>query len=280
MRSRARGQAAVPPRVVLITGASSGLGRACAEHLASRGYRVYGTARRVHPPDGRYEMLRMDVTDDDDVARVVDHVARTESRIDVVVNNAGFGIAGAVEETSVAEVRLQFETNVLGPLRVCAAVLPHLRRQGDGLIVNVSSIAALTPLPFQGLYSASKAALEAATEAMRMEVRPFGVRVALLEPGDFRTGFTASRMRIAAAVRQETYRECCDRALAIAEQRERDGGLPVAVAHVLERIIRSRSPRLRYTVGSPLERMVPALRHLLPHAVYERLLMETFGLRR
>ena len=279
VRLRRPDRADSTPQVVLITGVSSGIGRLCAEHLAARGYRVYGTTRRCPSPDAAYRTLRMDVTDDEAVARAVECVVQAESRIDVVVNNAGIGIAGAVEDTSADEARRQFETNVLGPLRVCAAVLPHMRRQGDGLIVHVSSIAALVPLPFQGIYSASKAALEAAAEAMRMEVRGFGVRVALLEPGDFRTGFTDNRVRAAAADRHEAYRDVCRRALAIAEQRERVSRAPLAVAHRLEHIIASRTPRFRHRVGSPLERAAPTLRHLLPQSLFERLLMRTYELR-
>ena len=278
MRRGSRDGAGAGARVVLITGVSSGIGRTCAEYLAAAGHRVYGTTRRAHESDGSYEVLRMDVTDDADVAAAVDEVVRAESRIDVVVNNAGFGVAGAVEDTTVAEARLQFETNVLGPMRVCAAVLPHMRRQDGGLVVNVSSIAALVPLPFQGIYSASKAALEAASEAMRMEVRPFGIRVVLLEPGDFRTGFTKNRVRTA-AYGHDVYGAERERALAIAERRELGSAAPVAVARQLERIIRSRSPRFRYRVGGLMDRAAPSLRTLLPHSLYERLLMRAYGLR-
>jgi NAD(P)-dependent dehydrogenase (short-subunit alcohol dehydrogenase family) len=266
------------PQVVLITGASSGIGLECAGYLASKGHRVYGTSRRATPRGAApgVAMLAMDVTDDGDVSRVVDEVLRAEPRIDVLVNNAGYGIAGAVEDTTVAEARAQFDTNVFGPLRLCRAVLPHMRARGSGLIVNVSSIAGLVPVPFQAFYSASKAALESMSEALRMEVRPFGIRVALLEPGDFRTGFTSSRVRVAASTPQSPYWERGERALKVMERDEGAADPPAAIARELERIIRSPSPRLRHPVGKALQRAAPALRQLLPAGLYERLMMQTY----
>jgi short-subunit dehydrogenase len=267
-------------QVVLITGASSGIGLTCAHHLATRGHRVYGTSRQAGLSNGNVRMLRMDVTDDESVARGVEEVIRAESRIDVLVNNAGYGIAGAVEDTTVAEARAQFETNVFGPMRVCAAVLPHMRRQRSGLIVNVSSIAGLVPVPFQGLYSASKAALESITESLRMEVRPFGVRVALLEPGDFSTGFTSNRVRTAASTGDSPYRERFERALGVMERDEGAAGSPTAVAQRLEQIMQQRAPRLRHAIGGALQRAAPTLRQLLPNALYERLMMQTYDIHR
>jgi short-subunit dehydrogenase len=264
----------------LITGASSGIGLECARHLAAQGYRVYGTSRSGTAVDGSFEMLRMDVTSDADVRQTVDAILRAASRLDVLVNNAGFGVAGSVEDTSLAEARAQFETNFFGPLRLCQAVLPHMRQRRAGLIVNMSSIAGLVPVPFQGLYSASKAALESITEAMRMEVRPFGVRVALLEPGDFRTGFTANRVRVAAATAESPYHERFERALAVFERDESAGPSPAAIARELERIIRSKSPSLRNTVGAALQRAAPKLHEMLPHGLFERLMMQTYDIHR
>jgi NAD(P)-dependent dehydrogenase (short-subunit alcohol dehydrogenase family) len=266
---------------VLLTGASSGIGLASAQRLAAAGYQVYGTSRSGAPVDPRVRMLAMDVTSDTAVGRAVEQVLEVESRIDVLVNNAGIGIAGAVEETSIDEARAQFETNVFGPLRTCRAVLPHMRRQGSGLIVNMSSIAGLVPVPFQAFYSASKAALESITEALRMEVKPFGIEVALLEPGDFRTAFTANRVRTTAAVDPSSpYRERFDRALAVMERDERGGEPPDVVARELERIIATPSPSLRRSVGKALQRAAPALRQMLPAALYERMLMQTYDIHR
>jgi short-subunit dehydrogenase len=225
-------------------------------------------------------MLPMDVTSDTDVARVVDHVIGAESRIDALVNNAGFGITGAVEDTSPEEARGQLETNVLGPLRMCRAVLPHMRRARSGLVVNVSSIAGLVPVPFQGFYSASKAALESMTEAMSMELRPFGVRVALIEPGDFRTAFTSSRVRVAAATQTSPYYDRFTRALAVFERDESAAPPPVAVGEAIVSVVESGTTQLRHPVGAVLQRAAPMLRQILPRGVYEKLLMQTYDIAR
>jgi NAD(P)-dependent dehydrogenase (short-subunit alcohol dehydrogenase family) len=166
--------------VVLITGASSGIGRCCAEHLFQKGCRVYGTSRRASRTDttgsfaasDTFTMMPMDVTDGNSVRKGVAHVIARESRLDVVVNNAGFAIAGALEDTTIQEAKFQLETNFFGALRVCRAALPIMRQQGSGYIVNIGSLGGLFGLPFQSAYSASKYALEGATEALRQEVKP------------------------------------------------------------------------------------------------------------
>ena len=213
----------------------------------------------------------MDVDREDSVREGVARVLAAEGRIDVLVNNAGFGLAGAVEDTSIEEARSLIETNLLGPLRLCRAVLPAMRDQGCGLIVNVSSLAGRAAVPFQGIYSATKFALEGLTEALRMEARPFGVAVVLLEPGDLRTGFTASRRVVAAARVNPAYRERFARALAAMEKDERHGAGPGAAAAALVRIVGARSPRLRYAVGPLTERSAVWLRRFAPPALFERL---------
>lgn len=264
-------------RVVLITGASSGIGRACAQHLQARGYRVYGTSRRVSAPDGvardgDVRMIAMDVTCEDSVAAAVALVMAREGRIDVVVNNAGYGIAGAVEDTSLAEARAQLDTNFFGVLRVCRAVLPILRGQGGGYLVNISSIGGLIAIPFQGLYSASKFAVEGMTESLRAELRPYGVQVVMIEPGDFHTGFTGQRQRVAAAaasVHDARYRA----ALGVMEADETAGATPDAIARLLERIINRRSPALRYLAGPFMQKLsVLVFKRLLPQRWFERLI--------
>jgi len=269
--------------VVLITGASSGIGKICAEHLHARGYRVYGTSRRAaqapHSSSESFQLIAMDVTSEDSVAHALQSILAREGRLDVVFNNAGDGIAGSVEDTSIEEARQQLDTNFFGVLRVCRAALPILRRQGAGLIVNVSSLGGLVGLPFQGLYSASKFAVEGMSEVLRMEVRPFGVRVALIEPGDFRTGFTAQRRKVMAAQRDSAYAERFGKALAVMEHDETHGADPLAVARLLERIINTRSPRPRYKVGGFFQTLsVGLLRKILPQKVFEYLLMASYGI--
>jgi len=273
----------VSSRVVLISGASSGFGRACAEHLSQLGHRVYGTSRRAPLPDGEDTgpgpwLLPMDVREDTSVRAAVDFVLRREGRLDVVVNNAGVGIAGAVEETTPEEARDLFETNFFGVHRVCRAVLPTLRAQGSGLIVNVSSLGGLVTIPFQGFYSASKFALESMSEALRMELKPHGVQVTLLEPGDFKTDFTANRVFAAGSRGESVYAERCRRAIAVMEHDERNGADPAALARLLARLMERRSPRTRYPVGMFFQKLLVGCKRLLPAGLLERGIMAYYKL--
>lgn len=281
-----RGRAA-RQRVVLITGASSGFGQACARHLAASGYRVFGTSRRVdkNPEAGPslsmgtpYHMIPMDVRDTASVRAGVDMVIKTAGRIDVVVCNAGYGLAGSVEDSSVAEVRQQFETNFFGTWRVCRAVLPHLRLKRGGYLVIVGSLAGRIGIPFQTAYSASKFALEALAESLRMEVKPWGLHVVLIEPGDFRTGFTRHRQKAAAARDNPTYADAFARALSVMEADEQNGPAPERVAALLEHIITHPAPRLRYTVGPMQQRVGVLLKSVLPGRLFEWLMLKAYKL--
>lgn len=258
--------AAQEKRVVLVTGASSGIGRACAELLAARGHCVYGAARRKVESD-RVTSVTMDVRDEESVRGAVQQVLSREGRIDAVVNNAGIAMAGAIEDTAVEEARELFETNFFGAMRVCRAVLPAMRERGAGHIVNIGSIAGLVAVPYAGLYSASKFALEGLSEALRMEAAPFGVRVVLIEPGDHRTPLTESRRRIAAS---EAYRRRSEIAVARMEADERNGPEPEAVARLVLRVINKSRPRLRYATGPLAERAAIWLKRLAPYAVVEK----------
>ncbi|MBT9167586.1 MAG: Cyclopentanol dehydrogenase [Syntrophomonadaceae bacterium] len=275
-------------RVVLITGASSGIGKACAQHLQEQGYQVFGTSR--HPQSeavelsqpgtrqssGSLEMIEMDVNDDDSVNQTIDTVFKKASRLDAVVNNAGFGLAGAIEDTSTLEAKSQLETNFFGVLRVCRAALPIMRRQGSGYIVNISSLAGLISVPFQGLYSASKFALEGLTEALRMEVRPFGIKVVLIEPGDFGTPFTAHRHKTIQSQKNPVYAEPFKRALGVMEASEMKGPSPDKIARLLERIIRNSSPHLRYRIGPNSSSVL--LRKFMPAWLFEWAVMKNYKL--
>ncbi len=199
-------------------------------------------------------------------------IIRNEGRLDVVVNNAGIALAGAVEDTSVEEAKAQFDVNFFGVLRVCRAVLPILRQQRSGYIVNISSIGGLVAIPYQGLYSASKFALEGLTESLRLEAASFGVNVVLIEPGDHRTSLTANRLRTAESQSNSVYRDRCDRAIAIMAADEQAGTAPEAAARLLYRIINRPHPRLRYTVGPAPERAAVWLKRLMPYAVVEKVI--------
>ena len=263
--------------VVLVTGASSGFGQAIAEELRLRGHRVYGTSRNPAAAGDCGTLVAMDVNDDASVAAGVAHVLADAGRIDAVVNNAGLGYAGALEDTTVEEARWQFETNLFGVHRVCRAVLPHMRERGAGRIVNMSSLGGLVTVPFQGMYCASKYALEAYTQALRMEVRPFGIQVAMIEPGDFATGFTAHRRMTAASTDASPYAARCRAAVAKMAQ---DEGATTNIAPVVRAAIdaiESDRPPLRYPVASRLQLVLVGLRHVLPQRLYEKLLLDHYG---
>jgi short-subunit dehydrogenase len=261
--------------VVLITGASSGLGRSAAKHLASQGCRVYGTSRGAnHPTPGALPfypvIIPMDVRDDSSVKAAVDFVLEQEGRIDVTVNNAGLGLSGPVEETTIEEAKAQLETNFFGLHRVCRTVLPTMRRQRSGLIINIGSIGGRVAIPFQGFYSASKAAVALLTEALRMELRPFGVDVVLIEPGDFRTGFTANRLAVGQG--GSVYAERCGKAVSVMEKDEQNGADPLELAILLSKIIESGKPGPRYMVGMTSQKLVARLKSILPASVFERII--------
>ena len=265
--------------VVLITGATSGIGEMCAKHLHGLGYKVYGAGRRFQDKKSTgFEAVRMDVAQDDSVNEGVRQIIEREGRIDVILNCAGYGLAGSVEDTSIEEARTLFETNFFGIFRVCKAALPAMRQQQAGLIINISSIGGLISLPFQAFYSASKFALEGMTEALRLEVRPFGIRVVLIEPGDFNTQFTANRRRAIESRRSTVYQDRFYRALSVNERGESKGHAPIAIAYLIERIIKNPSPKLRYSVGPVFERMSPTLKRILPDQLTEWLTLKYFGL--
>ncbi len=206
----------------------------------------------------------------------MDYLMARESTLDVLVNNAGYALIGSVEDTTIAEAKSQMETNFFGALRVCRALLPTMRRQRSGHIVNISSIGGLIGLPFQSAYCASKFALEGAIEALRMEVRPFGIHVVLIEPGDFRTALTDRRQKAKATTRSEVYGDRLKRVLQVVESGERNGPTPEPVANLVHKVIHKKAPRLRYTVGGFSQRMAVPLKKILPASLFEYLLSNYF----
>ncbi len=174
-------------QVILITGASSGFGKVTAQALAGKGYVVYGTSRRIANGNiGQIRMLIADVTDENSVRSAVNRIMDEQGHIDVLINNAGMGIGGALEMATDEEISSQMDTNFMGMVRMCRAVLPIMRKQRQGKIINISSIAGRIAVPYQGFYSASKFAIEGYSEALSMEVYPFGIKVCVVEPGDFK----------------------------------------------------------------------------------------------
>ncbi len=262
---------------VLVTGASSGIGKACAEACARAGMKVYGTSRKAGElpaasEAGAVSMIALDVTDEGSVRAAVAKILEREGKIDVVVNNAGFGIAGAIEDTSMEEAMRQFETNFFGVMRVCQAVLPAMRGAGSGRIINIGSLGGAMGLPFQGLYSASKYAIEGLTECLRYEVARHGIDVTVIQAGDVATGFTENRVRASASSGPASaYAETFTRAISAQERTEKLGIAPALVGELIVKLIRARALRVRYPIGK-LSRVSLVAKSLLPSRWFERAL--------
>jgi NAD(P)-dependent dehydrogenase (short-subunit alcohol dehydrogenase family) len=254
-------------RPVLITGASAGIGWACAEALHAAGWAVTGASRRGTAPSGCTGLV-MDVDDDESVRAGVAGTLEQRGRIDALVAAAGWGLAGAVEQCSVAEAKAQLETNFWGCVRVVQQVLPAMRARGGGRIVLVSSIGGLIAVPFQAFYSASKFALEGLGEALAYEVAPFDVQVTLVEPGNIKTGFTAAR-RMSAAAAGPLYGSAFTNALGVMERDEANGAPAAAVATVVRRVLESPHPPRRASAGKPTERAGLLAKRVLPFRVFQ-----------
>lgn len=275
MQTKKETSPATQPKVVLVTGASSGIGRATALRFARSGHIVYGTSRSPRTLEG-IRMLCMDVCDETSVEKAIQQILNAHGRLDILVANAGTGIAGSVEETAHAEAQSQFETNYFGALRTIRRVLPQMRDQGGGCIIGVSSVAAALSIPFQAGYSASKAALDATLAALRGEVRPFGIRVSIVAPGDTKTGFTDARRKVHHDGADSPYHERFSRSLARMEKDERNGVSPDKVAAVIHRVANQKQPPVRVAVGADY-RLLLLLARLLPDRLAQWILERMYA---
>ena len=274
-------------KTVLITGCSSGIGHATAEHLAERGYDVYATARRPESIEDLRERgcktLALDVTDEESMRGAVAEVEQAAGAVDALVNNAGYSQSGAAESVRMEDVRKQFETNVFGLLRMCQLVLPAMRKQGFGRIVNISSMGGKVVFPGGGMYHATKFAVEAMSDAMRFEVESFGVGVAIVEPGLIRTAFgDAAVQSIHGGTEDDGPYAEFNAAVAATTAGAYDGPMaklagagPEAVAKTIERAIKARRPRTRYPVTASA-RIMMAQHALLPDRLWDRVVGTSF----
>lgn len=264
-------------KIVLITGASSGLGKAIGEFLHQKGFVVYGTSRNPERiTNSIFPLLKLDVRNVESIKHAIAEVIRISGGIDVVINNAGVGILGPLEEIPTDEIRNNFETNLFGPIEMMKAVLPKMREQRSGLIINITSIAGYMGLPYRSIYSASKGALELVTEALRMEVKPFGIEITNVAPGEFATNIADHRYHVpvAPASAYSSY----GKTVAEINSQVSGGDNPIKMGEAIYQIINTAKPNGHYKVGPFLSKFSIVLKRILPDKRYEKMLMKHYKL--
>src|ERR1700744_3140105 len=267
-------------KIILVTGASSGLGLATAKALQAQGHTVYGTSRDVKKiKDVAFNPLQMDFTEDASVKAAIDTIIGTEGKIDVLVNNAGNGITGPLYAMPVEFAKIQIEVNFFGVVRVSSAVLPGMIEKKQGLVINISSLAGLFGLPYQGLYSASKFAIEGYSESLRMELQNTGVKVTVLNPGDFKTDFTGNREKLPFTLNNDKLKAEFEAAVAAMEKDEGIGASPDKLAQKICSIVAKSSPAHSYLVGAIGQTIVPTLKAVLPGGLFVKLMNDHYGIK-
>ena len=262
-------------KVIIITGASSGFGKAIAERLAKGGHKVYGICRRAMD-NNAITYMQGDVRDSERIKQIVKEIYEKEQRIDVLINNAGMGIGGALEMAKIEEIQTQMGVNFMGCVNMCQQVLPYMRKQRHGRIINLSSIGGVMGLPYQGFYSASKFAIEGFSEALSAEVKGFGITVSMVEPGDFATNFTASRKNSESTLNDPDYGPIYKRSLGLIEKEENGGLSPDVLARKIEKIVDARHPRLRYVVANFEQWLSVVLKRFIPGNWFVNILVDYY----
>lgn len=265
-------------KVVLITGGSSGIGKSIGEFLSKKGFIVYGTSRNPENyKQSQFPILALDVKDEATIGATVNTIIEKEGKLDVVINNAGAGITGPIEEIPNEEIKNNFDTNFFGPINVIKAVLPQMRKQHSGLIINITSIAGYMGLPYRGVYSASKGALELLTEAFRMEIKDFNIKMTNVAPGDFATNIAAGRYH-APLLENSPYKKPYGNTLDLMNTHVDNGSNPNIMAKAVYKIINTKNPKGHYKVGEFMQKFSIVLKRILPDKVYEKLLMNHYKL--
>jgi NAD(P)-dependent dehydrogenase (short-subunit alcohol dehydrogenase family) len=271
-------------KVILITGISSGFGKQTAQLLATKGHTVYGTVRNVNgngTEAGRLiNVIKMDLTDTESITKAVDTVLQKEGRIDVLINNAGMIIGGPIETSLIENIKLLMDTNFLGMVHLTREVLPVMRKQGGGTIINFSSIGGIMGLPFQGYYSASKFAVEGFSEALRMEVKQFKIKVVVINPGDSHTNNILNRRNfLAPTASDDPYHEQFDKTLKFIEKCETNGLTPDVLATKIVRIVECKNPKQRYFFANLEEKLSVALKYILPGKFFRMIIEAYYGIK-
>lgn len=265
-------------KVVLITGGSSGIGKSIGEFLHQKGFVVYGTSRNPERVlHSVFPLVALDVRDTASIEAAVAKIIATSGKLDIVINNAGVGITGPLEEIPAAEIKNNFEINFFGPIEVMKAVLPQMRKQKSGLIINITSIAGYMGLPYRSVYSASKGALELITEALRMEVKSFGIAITNVAPGDFATNIASGRYH-APLIKGSAYEHAYGNTLKTMDEHVDSGSNPNEMAEAVYKIIQTPNPNIHYKVGIFMQKISIVLKRILPDKVYEKMLMNHYKL--
>ena len=265
-------------KVVLITGASSGIGKAIGEYLQKQNFIVYGTSRNPEKyKNSLFTLLQLDVNDVDSIQHTVNQIIEKENTLDILINNAGKGITGPLEDTPIMEMKKTFDTNFFGVIQVCNAVLPVMRKQKNGLIINITSIAGDMGLPYRGIYSASKAALFIYTETLRLETKQFGIDVIDVAPGDFATNIAAGRYHTP-LLENSAYKKDYKKVLAQIDDEVDEGLQPIEMAKAILKIIKRTSRKPKYRIGTFLQRIAYKIKFLLPDKVFEKILRKQYDM--
>ncbi|GAB2697602.1 SDR family oxidoreductase [Mucilaginibacter koreensis] len=267
-------------KVILVTGASSGIGLACANALQAAGHTVYGSARSLSRlANVSFKPIELDVTDDASAKNAIDKIVSAEGKLDVLVNNAGNGVAGPAYAMPVEDAKKQFEVNFFGVVRMCSAVLPGMIKSNAGMIVNISSLAGLFGLPYQSMYSASKYAVEGYSESLRMELRKTGIKIVVINPGDFKSDFSQNRQKINFNLDNAELKNAYDVAVASMEKDESIAPSPDMLAKKLVNIVSTSNPNHSYLVGLIGQTIAPKLKRILPGSLFEKLMCDHYGIK-
>lgn len=260
--------------VVIITGASSGIGLATANYLTEKGYKVYGLSRRM-PEDVKFESLVCDVTNYKSVEKSFEYIFNKEGKIDVLINNAGMGIAGAIEHTEAEDIKTIFDLNILAMINSCKCIVPYMRKTGGGKIINIGSVAGVIPIPFQTCYSATKSAVDMFSMAFGLEVKDFNIQLTTVMPGDTKSNFGACRVKNK-LMQDDYYKTRIENSIAKMEKDEREGMSPVCVGEAIYKVIKRKKSPSRVTVGLNYK-IIVFLSKILPRCLMLKVVKKMYG---
>ena len=266
-------------KVVLITGSSSGFGKLIAKKLSNFGYKVYGTCRNSekYKKPKKYKLLSCDVTNSLDLKRIVKSITDKENKIDILINNAGIGFTGPIEEISTENLIKTFETNLFGHIKLIQSVIPIMRKNKSGLIINITSIAAYNSIPYVGVYSSTKASLKIIGESLNMELKPFGIKVVNIAPGDYKTNAIDNRNDTKIDINSPYYNSYSS-LINKWDSNMKESRDPNEISNLVFKVINTPNPKINYIIGGFLQKISIKLRKILPEKIYQKLIMNHYKL--